>query len=494
MHDIILSAVDNNAPLQLFIDARGGCGKTFLENGVLAAVRSREPGGCVALAMATTGIAANLLDLGRTFHSRMKAPLTPTEESIFNIKGQSTLAELIRMAKILVIDEATMLHRYQLEALDRTLRDIMNDERPFGGKVLVMSGDFRQCLPVVPGASRAGTVDTCINRSPLWKHFVVLCLKENMRVMASGDKTLEEFDQWLLSLGDGTAPTVEDTSLVQLPEEMCTVIDKKDEERSMARFCEEIFPDMKRNIADEKWLEGRAILAPTNLQVDKINSHIVDEMPGDLITLHSSDSLDNDKDAYRYNIEYINTLNPSGLPASRLFLKEGMPVMLMRNINPTEGLCNGTRLVFKKMLSPRLMVCRTVGQDMNRDVYIPRITLRPKEKQYPFEWSRRQFPIKAAFSVTINKAQGQTMKAVGVWLPQPVFSHGQFYVACSRLGAPTRLRLAVMPEDESRVYYTRNIVYVEVLTQRPMVQLQEIEGPAFPDPPVTAVAGNNKYR
>ena len=98
MHDIILSAVDNNAPLQIFIDGRGGCGKTFLENGVLAAVRSREPGGCVALAMATTGIAANLLDLGRTFHSRMKAPLTPTEESIFNIKGQSTLAQLIKMA------------------------------------------------------------------------------------------------------------------------------------------------------------------------------------------------------------------------------------------------------------------------------------------------------------------------------------------------------------------------------------------------------------
>ena len=106
----------------------------------------------------------------------------------------------------------------------------------------------------------------------------------------------------LLTLGEGTAPTGEDTILVQLPEEMCTVIDKKDEEKSMARFCEEIFPDMKRNIADEKWLEGRAILAPTNLQVDKINSHIVDEMPGDLITLHSSDSLDNDKDAYRYTL------------------------------------------------------------------------------------------------------------------------------------------------------------------------------------------------
>ena len=220
------------------------------------------------------------------------------------------------------------------------------------------------------------------------------------------------------------------------------------------------------------------------------DGHIVEEMPGELITLHSSDALDNDKDAYRYNIEYINTLNPSGLPASQLSLKEGMPVMLMRNLNPTEGLCNGTRLVFRKMLSPRLMVCRTVGQEVNRDVYIPRITLRPKERQYPFEWSRRQFPIKAAFSITINKAQGQTLKAVGVWLPQPVFSHGQFYVACSRVGASERLRLAVKPDNDNQVCYTRNIVYVEVLTQRAVVQIQEIREPDTIEPPVAVVAGN----
>ena len=165
--------------------------------------------------------------------------------------------------------------------------------------MIVMSGDFRQCLPVVPGASRAGTVKTCINRSSLWKHFVVLQLKENMRVLASGDRNLEEFDKWLLNMGDGTAPTAEESDLIEVPENMCTVIDKKDENKSMAQFCEEIFPEMRQNIGNEKWLEGRAILAPTNQQVDMINRHIVDEMPGELITLHSSDALDNDKDAYR---------------------------------------------------------------------------------------------------------------------------------------------------------------------------------------------------
>ena len=84
----ILDAVKNGQPIQVFIDARGGCGKTYLLNTILAAVRSMEEGGCAALAMATTGIAANLLDMGRTYHSRMKAPLDPTEESTLQIPGK----------------------------------------------------------------------------------------------------------------------------------------------------------------------------------------------------------------------------------------------------------------------------------------------------------------------------------------------------------------------------------------------------------------------
>ena len=93
--NMVLEAVENKTSLCVFIDARGGCGKTFLLNGILAAVRSFEPSGCVALAMATTGIASTLLSLGRTFHSRLKAPLSPTEDSMMQNSGQSSLAELV---------------------------------------------------------------------------------------------------------------------------------------------------------------------------------------------------------------------------------------------------------------------------------------------------------------------------------------------------------------------------------------------------------------
>ena len=274
IYEKVQTALKDGRQLLAFIDARGGCGKTFITNTILASVRSLEPGGCVALATATTGIAANLLDLGRTFHSRMKAPLTLTEESTLQISGQSSLAQLVRMAKLIFIDEATMLDRLLLEALDRSLRDIMGQQdTPFGGKTLLLAGDFRQCLPVIKGANRAQTTSHCINKSYLWQHFEVLRLTENMRVRASGDPELEAFDKWTLSIGNGS--NGEET--VEIPEHMVTEIipntptETWHEEESMKKFCRLIFPDLQTNINSPEWLEGRSILTPTNKEVSTIN-------------------------------------------------------------------------------------------------------------------------------------------------------------------------------------------------------------------------------
>ena len=136
-------------------------------NAILAAVRIID-GGSVALSVGATGIAANLLHLGRTLHSRFKVPLNITKESVCNIDAQSTLAKLICMAKIIVWDEAPMSHRYQMEALDQTLQDLTNNSFPFGGKIVVLSGDVRQCLPILPYSARAEVVEAALNKSPLF--------------------------------------------------------------------------------------------------------------------------------------------------------------------------------------------------------------------------------------------------------------------------------------------------------------------------------------
>ena len=140
--------------------------------------------------------------------------------------------------------------------------------------------------------------------------------------------------------------------------------------------------------------------------------------------------------------------------------------MLLRNLNPKMGLCNGTRLIFNRVHKKYLLECSIVGGDFNsRKVLIPRITTRPRDREFPFEWCRRQFPVRVAFAMTINKSQGQTLQNVGVWLSDPCFSHGQLYVALSRVGCPSVITLAIRADENQPANVTTNIVYKEIFNR-----------------------------
>ena len=110
------------------------------------------------------------LDGGTTAHSRFKIPIDIQADSTCNIPAQSHLAELLRETQLVFWDEAPMQHRYTFEAVNRTLKDIRKDPRPFGGVVFCFCGDFRQILPVIPRGTRGQIVSACIKRSPLWQH------------------------------------------------------------------------------------------------------------------------------------------------------------------------------------------------------------------------------------------------------------------------------------------------------------------------------------
>lgn len=165
--------------------------------------------------------------------------------------------------------------------------------------------------------------------------------------------------------------------------------------------------------------------------------------------------------AHTYPVEFLNSLNASGLPLARLALKPGCPLMLLHNLDPANGLCNGTCMV---LLEVRTMVlrCRILGGDhAGNVVFIPRTSCDPSET-LPIQLCRRQFPVRLAFVMTINKAQGQSIYYVGIDLRVPVFSHGQLYVALSRCTSSDRIKV-VFPVDSNSTL-TTNVVYTEVLS------------------------------
>ncbi|XP_061364994.1 uncharacterized protein LOC133308389 [Gastrolobium bilobum] len=190
VYDKIISAVSVGTGGFFFLYGFGGTGKTFIWNTLSASIRSK---GEIVLNVASSGIASLLLPGGRTTHSRFRIPIQITEDSTCNIRQDSNIAELLAKTKLIIWDEAPMVHRFCFEALDKTLRDVLRFsdsscvDKPFGGKVVVLGSDFRQILPVVPHGSRQDIVHATINSSCLWSHCQLLTLTKNMRLSSGSD-------------------------------------------------------------------------------------------------------------------------------------------------------------------------------------------------------------------------------------------------------------------------------------------------------------------
>ncbi|KAJ4778271.1 ATP-dependent DNA helicase PIF1 [Rhynchospora pubera] len=165
-----------------------------------------------------------------------------------------------------------------------------------------------------------------------------------------------------------------------------------------------------------------------------------------------------------YPIEFLNTINGGSLPSNRLILKVGAPVMLLRNIDQPNGLCNGTRAIVTDLGRRIIQVKIITGISTDKVICVLRILFIHKSKSLPFVMRRRQFPVKLCYVITINKSQGQSLNTIGLYLPEPVFSHGQLYVALSRMTSPDGLKILIQNEDDMYIGHTKNIVYKEIFT------------------------------
>ncbi|KAK9749545.1 hypothetical protein RND81_02G133500 [Saponaria officinalis] len=433
---------------------RCGTGKTFLYSTLLANLRSR---GIIALAIASSGIAASNIAGGRTANSIFKIPLD-TEEHLSNqISKQSSLAELIRACRLIIWDEASMAKRQSIEQFERTLRDVCSCDTLFGGKIVVFGGDFRQVFPVIPKSTLQEAVNASFVLSPLWPTLTKIHLTVNMREIHDPG-----FSDFALKVGNGSPP-FENREDIMLPRHILISTDQNCS--LMGKLISSVYPDISLINLDPFSTTKKAILTPKNEDVDFINQMLVTKQAGHASEYKSFDEAI-DITTEQYPIEFLNTFRHSGLPPHHLVLKKNSLIILLQNLDPTSGLCNGIRLICRAFSRNVIEAEIVIGHHKGERVFIPRIPLQPSSSdKYPFNFRRKQFPVKLSFAMTINKAQWQTLDKVGIYLPQPIFSHGQLYVALSRAKKSADVTVAINPNDSTTDGWrkTKNIVCYKVL-------------------------------
>ncbi|XP_027357259.1 uncharacterized protein LOC113866646 [Abrus precatorius] len=412
-HEIMNSVLNKSGDF-FFLYGYEGTGKTYIWNTLSVALRSKR---LIVLNVASSGIASLLFPGERIAHSKFSIPLMTNNTSTCKIKQRSLKADLLINTSLIIWNEAIMLNKFYFEALDRTLRDLMrvrnsnSMNEPFGGKVVVLGGDFRQILLVIAKGSREDVLSVTVNSSYLWAHCKVLKLTKNMRLSTSVENTsaineTKFFADWILQIGDGQIGVHYDEDCTfEIPEEF--LILKKD--NSLMHLVEFAYPNLVHNCADFKFFEQRAILAPTLESVEKVNELIISLMPGKEREYLSSDSTcssdeNSETEGEWFTTEFLNEVKCLGIPNHRLILKICVLVMLLRNIDQANELCNRTRLIVNQLERNILAATVVMGRNIGDKVFIPRMNLVLSNSRLPFKFQRRQFSLALCFAMTINKS------------------------------------------------------------------------------------------
>ncbi|KEH44027.1 PIF1-like helicase [Medicago truncatula] len=204
-----------------------------------------------------------------------------------------------------------------------------------------------------------------------------------------------------------------------------------------------VYPDLNDNLGDPLFFQERGILAPTLDSVEHVNEYMMSLIPGEEKEYLSSDSVcrsgeNFDVQSEYFTIEFLNGIKSSEIPIHRLKPRVGCAAMLIRNIDQANGLCNGTRPAVTHLGKSTIVATVITGEMAGTRVFIHKMNLIPSDPGLHLKFR------------------------LGVYLPKPVFTHGQLYVDVSRITSRKGLKLLILDEDNNVCKETTNVVYREV--------------------------------
>ncbi|CAN0881427.1 ATP-dependent DNA helicase PIF1 [Linum grandiflorum] len=295
----------------------------------------------------------------------------------------------------------------------------------------------------------------------------------DMRLNSSTANVTDSFDgmqfpTWILALGDGNLPSLTHpdyprSDWIKIPDRFIIPYSTN----LIRSLVDRVYPDLITSYTNIAYLSSSAIVAPTNNNVSQINDYILTQLPGDTKVYLNSDTLtttgsNQTELEIQYPTEFLNGLSFNGMPKHKLNFKQYVIVMLLRNLNPAAGLCNGTRILITH-LGNNVICGLIVGGTFDGTVaIIPRIVLDYTDPNWPFTLKQRQYPLRPCYTMTINKSQGQTLEHIGIYLPTPVFGHNQLYVALSRVRSASAIHIAINDATTPAPSTSWNIMYKEI--------------------------------
>jgi ATP-dependent exoDNAse (exonuclease V) alpha subunit len=371
----------------VFLTGPAGSGKTFLLNAYIDHLKQNHISHAVT---ASTGIAATHIG-GRTIHSwsgiGIKEDLS--EKEIKKIIKNPLVYKRLTKTNVLIIDEISMLHAYQIDLINKILRTARKNAKPFGGMQIILSGDFFQLPPV---RKNAGTTVQLIDQSQSWKEM-------DLKICYLSEQYRQKENALSRVLSDIRGKCVTEKTHHLLKKSTNQKVHGTQE-------CTKIFTH--------------------NIDVDRVNDHELHKIKGkSLLYRMVSDG----------NEKLVEAIKNGCLAPEELILKKGALVMFVRN-NFDQGYVNGTIGTVIDFDADRFPIVETLHGE--------KITVTPEKWLIEEDGEElaqiKQLPLRLAWAITIHKSQGMTLDVAEIDLKK-CFEYGMGYVALSRVRALRDIRL-----------------------------------------------------